>query len=157
MYEDKKYREILEEFLPPDEDRSFLYAPLFMHHFQLFYLKLSPDISNVLMYRDKLILNWKTHSRVFHYWSVASTCFDFELAWAAVQSSHSMNQLQVHRLTWLLWMEMAQASLRGSCWRLRWIPPPDLKTQRSGFSTSVTPHRKRTRGCPGGLEAAGRF
>lgn len=52
-------------------------------------------------------------------------------------------------LTWLLWMEMAQASLRGSCWRLRWIPPPDLNTQRSGFSTSVTPHRKRTRGCPG--------
>lgn len=51
-------------------------------------------------------------------------------------------------LTWLLWMEMAQASLSGSCCRLRWIPPPDLNTQRSGFSTSVTPHRKRTRGSP---------
>lgn len=53
-------------------------------------------------------------------------------------------------LTWLLWMEMAQASLRGSCWRLRWTPPPDLNTQRSGFSTSVAPHRKCTRGSPGG-------
>lgn len=52
-------------------------------------------------------------------------------------------------LTWLLWMEMAQASLRGSCWRLRWTPPPDLNTQRSGFSTSVVPHRKCTRGSPG--------
>lgn len=52
-------------------------------------------------------------------------------------------------LTWLLWMEMAQASLSGSCCRLRWIPPPDLNTQRSGFSTSVIPHRKRTRGSPG--------
>lgn len=51
-------------------------------------------------------------------------------------------------LTWLLWMEMAQASLSGSCCRLRWIPPPDLNTQRSCFSTSVTPHRKRTRGSP---------
>lgn len=51
-------------------------------------------------------------------------------------------------LTWLLWMEMAQASLSGSCCRLMWIPPPDLNTQRSGFSTSVTPHRKRTRGSP---------
>lgn len=53
-------------------------------------------------------------------------------------------------LTWLLWMEMAQASLSGSCCRLRWTPPPDLNTQRSGFSTSVTPHRKRTRGSPEG-------
>lgn len=52
-------------------------------------------------------------------------------------------------LTWLLWMEMAQASLSGSCCRLRWIPPPDLNTQRSGFSTCVTPHRKRTCGSPG--------
>lgn len=52
-------------------------------------------------------------------------------------------------LTWLLWMEMAQASLSGSCCRLRWIPPADLNTQRSGFSTSVVPHRKRTRGSPG--------
>lgn len=51
-------------------------------------------------------------------------------------------------LTWLLWMEMAQASLSGSCCRLRWIPPPDLNTQRSVFRTSVTPHRKRTRGSP---------
>jgi len=51
-------------------------------------------------------------------------------------------------LTWLLWMEMAQASLSGSCCRLRWIPPQDLNTQRSAFSTSVTPQRKRTRGSP---------
>lgn len=51
-------------------------------------------------------------------------------------------------LTWLLWMEMAQASLSGSCFRLRMIPLPVLNTQRSGFSTSVTPHRKRTRGSP---------
>lgn len=62
---------------------------------------------------------------------------------------------EVHRVgvtvpapTWLLWMEMAQASLSGSCCRLKWIPPPDLNTQRSGFSTSVMPYRKRTRGSP---------
>lgn len=52
-------------------------------------------------------------------------------------------------LTWLLWMEMAQASLSGSCCRLRWVPPADLNTQRSGFSACVTPHRKRTCGSPG--------
>lgn len=68
---------------------------------------------------------------------------------AAVSHTDRKHGAHCHWLTWLLWMEMAQASLRGSCWRLRWIPPPDLNTQRSGFSTSVTPHRKRTRGCPG--------
>lgn len=57
--------------------------------------------------------------------------------------------------TWLLWMEMAQANLSGSCCRLRWVPPPDLNTQRSSFNTSVTPHRKRTRGSPVGIEEEG--
>lgn len=73
----------------------------------------------------------------------------FQTATGAVSCTDGKLGTDCRWLTWLLWMEMAQASLRGSCWRLRWIPPPDLNTQRSGFSTSVTPHRKRTRGCPG--------
>lgn len=51
-------------------------------------------------------------------------------------------------LTWLLWIEMAQASLSGSCCRLRYNPPDALKIQRSLFITSTAPQRNRTRGRP---------
>lgn len=53
-------------------------------------------------------------------------------------------------LTWLLWMDIAQASWRGSCRRLRSWPPVACTVQRSAWMTSVTPHRKRTRGSPEG-------
>lgn len=53
-------------------------------------------------------------------------------------------------LTWLLWIEMAQASLSGSCCRLRYSPPDALKIQRSLFITSTAPQRNRTRGRPVG-------
>lgn len=52
--------------------------------------------------------------------------------------------------TWLLWMEMAQASFNGSCCRLRYTPPTALNVQRSRFITSTAPHRKRTLGRPDG-------
>lgn len=56
-------------------------------------------------------------------------------------------------LTWLLWMDMAQASWRGSCCRLRSRPPVACTIQRSARMTSVTPHRNRTWGSPeGGVE-----
>lgn len=56
-------------------------------------------------------------------------------------------------LTWLLWMDMAQASWRGSCCRLRSRPPVVCTVQRSARMTSVTPHRNRTWGSPeGGME-----
>lgn len=53
-------------------------------------------------------------------------------------------------LTWLLWIEMAHASLSGSCCRLRYSPPDALKIQRSLFITSTAPQRNRTRGRPVG-------
>lgn len=53
-------------------------------------------------------------------------------------------------LTWLLWMDIAQASWRGSCCRLRSWPPVACTVQRSARMTSVTPHRNRTWGSPEG-------
>ena len=56
-------------------------------------------------------------------------------------------------LTWLLWMDIAQASWRGSCCRLRSWPPLACTVQRSARMTSVTPHKNRTWGSPeGGTE-----
>lgn len=67
--------------------------------------------------------------------------------------SHSPSALRCPHLphwllTWLLWMDIAQASWRGSCCRLRNWPPVACTVQRSARMTSVTPQRNRTWGSP---------
>lgn len=97
--------------------------------------------------KDNISLREKVFSDdIYHIFKRKLDKLDREVIWLR---STRLPLLGHTGLTWLLWMEMAQASLSGSCCRLRWIPPEDLNTQRSSFTTSVTPHIKRTRGSPG--------